>query len=115
MSNANTRNAIAAAMGSVPGIKGYAHRPNGPRAGDAWPQWGGGQRDDQSVGFLETWRVMVVTDQGAAYDADQFLDEKGDAVLAALATILFVDSYAPAKLETETGDMYALMITGRTE
>jgi hypothetical protein len=115
MSNQQTRAAIAAAMSTVAGIKGYAQRPTAPRAGDAWPQWSGGQRDDESIGFLETWRVLVVTDQGAAGDADQFLDAKGDAVLAALASVLFVDSYTPATLATETGDLYALMITGRTE
>jgi hypothetical protein len=115
MSNATTRAAVAAAMSTVPGVKGYAHRPATPRPGDAWPQWSGGTRDDQSIGFLETWRVLVVTDQGAAGDADAFLDAKGDAVLAALAPVLFVDSYTPATLATEAGDLYALMITGRTE
>jgi hypothetical protein len=115
MSNATTRTRIAAALNTVSGINGYDARPHTIRAGDGWPQWSGGIRDETSVGFEETWRVMVVCSQASANDADRFLDSHGQQLLDALAPILFVDGYAPAKLETEAGDLYALMITGRTE
>ena len=117
MSNAATRTAIAAAINTVVGspLHAFEHKPNAPRAGDCWPQWSGGQRDEQSVGLFETWRVVIVAGQASAADADDFVDLWGQQLLAALATVLFVDSITPVKLDSEAGDWYALMITGRSE
>jgi hypothetical protein len=113
--NATTRAAIAAALDTVDGLRGYLRQPSTLRPGTAWPQWGGGTRDEESPGFLETWRVTVVCDQGTPDAADAFLDAHGDDLLDALAPVLFVDSYAPARLDTEAGPLYALVITGRSE
>lgn len=113
--NATTRAEIAAALDTVPGIRGYLRQPATLKPGAAWPQWAGGVRDDETPGFLETWRVTVVCDQGSSDAADAFLDSHGDALLAALAPAMFVDSYAPARLDTEAGPLYALVITGRSE
>ena len=113
--NATTRTAIAAALNTVTGINGHVRQPSTLKPGTAWPRWGGGTRDDESMGFFESWQVMVVTDQGSADAADAFLDTNGADLLAALATVLFVDSYAPARLDTEAGPLFALMIIGRSE
>lgn len=114
--NADTRTRIAAALNTVAGLKGYRSKPGSSlKAGAAWPQWGGGTRDDESMGFNETWRVMIICDQGSADAADAFLDTHGEAVLAAIGSVLFVDSYAPALVDTEAGQLYALLIIGRSE
>jgi hypothetical protein len=115
MSNATTRAAIAAAISTVPGLRGHTRQPSPCKAGDGWALWGGGVRDEDSMGFDETWRVMIVCDQGDSNAADLFLDSHGDDVLAALRPVLFVESYAPALLATEAGNLFALLITGRSE
>jgi hypothetical protein len=115
MSNAQTRAAIATAISTVPGLRGHTRQPSPCRAGDGWPLWGGGVRDDESMGFEETWRVMVVCDQGDSNAADLFLDTHGDDLLAALRPVMSVDSYAPAVLATEAGNLFALLIIGRSE
>jgi hypothetical protein len=113
--NAGTRQAIAAALGSVPDINGYVRQPNVPKPGDAWPTWGGALRDDESMGYYQTWRITVVCHQGSPDNADAFLDTYGDDLVAALGVIMFVDAFAPARLDTEAGALYALLITGRSE
>jgi hypothetical protein len=113
--NAATRAAIAAALDTVDGIKGHLRQPSTLKPGAAWPQWAGGFREDESPGFVETWRVTVVCDQNTADAADAFLDSRGEELLTALAPIMFVDSYTPARLDTEAGPLYALVLTGRSE
>lgn len=114
MSNAQARFDLASAVGTVEGIKGYARRPRAPKAGDAWPQWGGAERVD-GLEFVQTWRIMVVLDQGTAENADAAADRWGDAIADALTPYLFVSAMAPATLAAEGTELYALMITGRSE
>lgn len=113
--NATTRTALAAALSTVDGVTGYERQPSTLKPGTAWPNWGGGNRDDESMGFLETWRITIVCPQGTTDAADAYVDSHGEQLIAALQTIMFVDSYAPARLDTEAGPMYALVITGRSE
>lgn len=114
MSNAATRQAIAAALSTVSGVAGYASRPTAVTSGDAWPQWAGSERDVAS-GFIESWVVLVVLPAADEITADSFADDHQAALIAALRPVLFVDSFAPARLSTEAGDVYALSISGRSE
>lgn len=113
--NAATRAAIGAALDSVAGIKGYPRQPNTPKPGDAWPVWAGAQRDEDSPGYYQSWRVLVVCDQGSPDNADAFLDTYGAELVDALGPVLFVDAFTPARLDTESGPLYALQVTGRSE
>lgn len=113
MSNADTRAALAAALSTVDGVTGYARRPNVTKPGDAWPMWRGSERAD-GWGYLETWAVVIVL-PGAEDTADAFADEHQAALDAALRPVLHVDSFAPATLPSSAGDLFALMITGRSE
>lgn len=113
MSNANTRAEIAAALSAVAGITGHTARPSVLNEGDAWPQWRGGV---PRAGAVEnTWIVLVVMPQADDITADGFADSHGEALLEALRPVLFVDSIAPATIDNDAGQMYALMITGRAE
>lgn len=113
MSNATTRAALAAALSTVSGITGYALRPKVLRAGDAWPQWRGSERDD-TIGFVETWNVLVVLPSDET-TADSYADTNQAALLDALRPVMFVASFAPTLFTAEGNDVYALLITGRTE
>jgi hypothetical protein len=113
MSNAATREAIAAAVTAIDGLKGYAKRPTSLNTGDAWPQWGGAERSDGAL-FVNTWRVYVVLPSDET-TADNWADEYGDLLADALEPVMFVDTIAPALLAAGEGDVLALMITGRAE
>ncbi len=114
MSNADTREELAAALSTVDGVTGHARRPRAPRPGDAWPQWAGAERADGQA-FLQAWNIIVVCSQGTADAADAFLDEHGDALADALLGAIFVVSMTPSLLKADGDDLYALTINGRTE
>lgn len=113
MSNAQTRQDIAAALSTVAGIHGHPARPTTLGVGDAWPQWGGGV---PHAGALEnTWRMLIVLPQADDVTADAFADSHGEALLEALQPVIAVDQVLPAEIDTEGGKLYALMISGRSE
>jgi hypothetical protein len=113
MSNQTTRTQLAAALSTVTGVTGYPRRPAVVKAGDAWPQWGGSERAT-GRGFTETWNVLVVLPPDEAA-ADTFADGKQDALVTALSPVIYIDSFAPANFKADDGDVYALLITGRSE
>lgn len=116
MSNADVRQAIADAVSTVSGLTGYAQRPPSAREGDAWPQWRGGERAAGRE-FLQTWAVMLLLPQSQEVLADEWADRYGPDLVDALqgADALFVTRIDPATVRLETGDAYALMITGVRE
>jgi hypothetical protein len=114
MSNAQTRQDIADALSEVDGISGHTSKPAALNEGDAWPQWRGAEKAGGRV-FTHTWAVLVVMPQTDDITADAYADSHGPALVDALRPILYVDSLAPATIPTEAGDMYALLLTGRSE
>lgn len=112
MSNADTRQAIADALSTVSGVTGYPARPDALNEGDGWPQWRGAT--PQAYAFENTWAVLVILPAGEV-SADAFADSHGEALVEALRPVMFVDQIAPATLDTEAGQMYALMLSGRSE
>lgn len=114
MSNAQTRLDIAAALSSVAGVTGHTVRPSTLNEGDAWPQWRGSAHAG-GHSYESTWAVLIVLPQADDVTADSFADSHGAALLDALRPVLFVDSIAPATIDTEPGQLYALLITGRAE
>ncbi|HET8716664.1 MAG TPA: hypothetical protein VFM50_02850 [Nocardioidaceae bacterium] len=112
MSNADTRQAIATALSTVSGVTGYPARPDALSEGDGWPQWRGAAT--HAYAFENTWAVLVVLPAGDV-SADAFADSHGESLVDALRPIMFVDNIAPATLDTEAGQMYALLISGRSE
>lgn len=113
MSNDQTRTALATALSTVAGVTGYPRRPAVVKAGDAWPQWAGSQNDG-GRGFVETWNVLVVLPADET-GADTFADAKQSLLITALSPVMFVESFAPATMASEVGDVYALLISGRSE
>jgi hypothetical protein len=77
MSVATTQAAIAAAAGTVAGVRGHEKKPDSPGEGDAWPTWY--QTDVVLPGAFDvTWRLNVVLpfDAGTAIDrAHVLIDE----------------------------------------
>jgi hypothetical protein len=114
MSNAMTRINVAAALSTVGGVTGFPRRPAVMRAGDAWPQWRGSERAG-GESFEVTWQILIVLPAADETSADSFADSHLDALADALRSLLFIDTVGPASIPSEGGDLYALMITGRSE
>jgi hypothetical protein len=114
MSNAQTREDIAAALSEVPGVTGYARRPKTFKPGDGWPRWTGSDRE-AGTAYFESWAVIIVvpSDEGAA---DAFVDSHGELLEDALRPVLYIETFQPAGLPAEGQNVInALMITGKAE
>lgn len=104
---------LAAALSTVPGLRGHPYRPGTVQPGDAWSLLSSLERDE-GLAFLVTWRVLVVLpgDERAASDR---IDELVPLLVDALEPAAFVDTIEPVKIETGAGDMYALQVNVRSE
>lgn len=117
-----TKQALAVALNTVPGVSGYTKRPATLKPGDAFVRWGGWERAGDgpaAAAFTSTYNVVVVLPQGSEEAADAWAYERADVLADALKPLMFIDSIVPSLLPVEAsrpgGGMYALTITGRTE
>lgn len=105
---------IAAALSTVPEVRGYPYRPAAPKAGDGWPLLGVLERRDGSV-FETTWRVRLQLPQDERA-ASVWIDSHIDAVYDALQPVAFVDRIEPVTLPVAGGgEQFALEFTMRSE
>lgn len=116
MSRQAKRAEIAAALSTVDGVRGFPARPNTPTTGDAWPRWGGSERDDISGQFVRTWMAVV---QLPADDtaADAWIDAREDALWAALDPVGWITGFEPVDIGASDGRprIHGVMITMRSE
>ncbi len=118
MSIAETKAALASAIGTVSGLKGYASKPRTLKQGDAFVRWRGWARGDGPAGssFFSVFSVIVVLPQSGEEAADDFAYDKADLIEAALMPVMFIDTIEPTNLPADDGgDMYTLTVTGRAE
>lgn len=120
MTIADTKEALAAALNGLAGVKAYPSKPATLEAGDAFVRWGGWARadGDASAAFEATYTVVVVLPQGSEEAADSWAYDHADVLTDALQPLMYVDSVQPSLLAVEgskPGGMYSLTITGRTE
>lgn len=106
------RAAIAAALSTVPKVKGYSYRPTTRKIGDAWPLIDGINRY-QGLMFIPAWKVVMWLGQDEK-KADEFLELVAVPVARALqsADVLYVNSIQPVILPTEAGDVFGAEFTG---
>lgn len=104
---------IAAAVTTVPGVKGHVVRPGAPNVGDAWSLLSTAARMSGTA-FLVAWyvRVLVPQDEGAAR---VWFQERWPALFEALSPVGWVSEFEPIIVPTGAGDMYAFQITIQTE
>lgn len=113
MSLVGDREAIAAALSAVAGVKGYAKRPKATKAGDGWPLLGPMERGP-GLSFTATWRVLVQlpADEVAA---SEWIDSHHEDLVDALEPVGFVDRIEPVVFDTEAGEQLGLQLTIRSE
>jgi hypothetical protein len=114
MSLNSVRAEFKAALDGVAGVRGYLARPTTPKSGDAWPIWGGGDRDESTGLFNDTWSVMIVV--GAdEQTANDWIDAHMAEVVTALIPVAYVDGRRPALSGPDGSPMYGLLINTSRE
>lgn len=113
MSLTGDRAAIAAALTTVTGVKGYQYRPATPRPGDAWPRLVQLDLLDGLVWSAE-WTVIVFLPQDERA-ASVWIDDHFLAIVAALRVPGFATKAEAAQLQTDGGDQFVLAVTMRSE
>ena len=102
-----SRQPIADALCTVPGVVGFKYKPRAAKIGDAWPTWGGDTH--VSPGAYETrWTVMILMPLDDA-GQEEWIETHRDALVEALADAVWVDEIAPGL----SGDSPVLMLTCR--
>lgn len=116
MSLAQKRAAFKAVLDTIDGVTGFRYRPSTPKAGDAWPLLGEGERDQQSGQFTWTWAVVIYL-PADVQAADDWLDANADEFVDALETIgvAYVDTITPSQFGDESSPVLGLLITTRSE
>jgi hypothetical protein len=114
MTTAATRQDIATALSTVPGLHGYPARPTVMTVGDGWPQWAG-RTYAGGHAYANQWNVLIVLPQTDDVTADSYADEHGEQIIDALRPVMFVDGLQPAKIPVEGAELYALLVSGRSE
>lgn len=116
MSLVGKRAEYKAALDLVADVTGYEYRPSTPKAGDAWPHLGAGNRDDRSGQFLIGWSVGVYLPQDertASAWIDDHIGELVDTLESEGAG--YVEAFSPANFGTDPSHVYGLLITMRGE
>src|SRR5258707_11009408 len=104
MSFAEAREALAAAVSTVPGITGYPKRPAVLNPGDAWPLLARAARGPGNAYEFE-WRVLVLVGRGESDAIDQ-TEAWLPPLLEALDPVAYVDTAAPFAIATSGGDLF---------
>jgi hypothetical protein len=114
MSLTGDRQEIATSLSTVDGVKGSKYRPNVIMPGSAWPLLGPLERDEGSGQFAATWRIAVAL-PGDEQRASEWFDAHHEEIAEALEEFGYVERIEPGLIDTEAGDMEAMIITLRRE
>lgn len=98
------RDDIVTMLGTVPGIKAYAYKPQSARVGDAWVTWGA--EDRIAPGEFETsWKVVILAPLDERRQ-EAWREELRDQLMDALSPVVWVTRLYPG----QSGDSPALML-----
>lgn len=109
-----TRETLAAALSTVPGLRGHKLESTSPRKGDAWPLLNGILRGPRGRTAEVSWRVIVILG-GDVLEAEKMLDGLWWPVCDAVRSLAVVDSATASLYPTEAGDQYAAEFIMRSE
>lgn len=108
-----TRQDIATALSEVDDVKGSEFRPSVLGAGDAWAQVASHDRADGSF-FMTGWAIYIVLSADER-TAVKWFDDHIEDIRDALEDVVYVERDEPAVIPTDAGDLFALLITARSE
>lgn len=107
------REEIATALSTVDGLNGHPYRPRTMGPGTAYPLLGG-LESQPPHDFEATWRVIVILPTGEIA-ASQFFDSHYQEIAESLEGFGYVTAIQPGRVETEAGDLEAMILTLRKE
>ncbi len=113
MTFTDTRDELALALSTVPGVTGHQRKPKVPTLGDAWPLLESADRGPGDA-FAGTWRVLVFLG-GDEFAATTFLDDTLPLLVAALDPVAYVDSARPALTTIQGTDAFVVELIARSE
>lgn len=91
----SVRDAIAGALSTADGVRGYTTRPAAPREGDAWPLLR--MLDDpQGQAYAWTWHVILLLPQDEVLAGEWLIEHAAD-VIEALTPVGFVQRVVTVK------------------
>ncbi len=93
----STRDAIARALSTVPGVTGQATPPDLPGPGTAWPAWAGAT-PGTNCGLTDQWFVFLVLPNPTIAATVEAADALVDATWAALLDVGEVSIVEPAQI-----------------
>lgn len=119
MSLLTKRAEIKQALDAIDGLTGYEKEPRAPKAGDAWPDLVGINRE---AGYTEvSWTVLVVVSQNEDA-AITWLEENADLLIdglqhpeSSIPSAGYVDGINKVNLGSPTSPVYGLEINLRSE
>jgi hypothetical protein len=112
-----TRAQFAAALTASGVVTGSAYRPVPTGEGAAWAQAGPWDNTDLPPGtFIAEWLIYVIPPQDEVA-ASMWWDTTMPIVVGALvdSNLVSVDRVEPVALVAESGQLYAILITARSE
>lgn len=114
MSIVGDRAALATALSAIDDVTGHQFRPRTLPPGTAWPLLRRLERADEVPDFEATWSVVVIlpSDEIAA---SKWFDAHHETIADGLADFGFVDSIEPGRVETDSGDLEAMILNVRRE
>lgn len=113
---ADAKQAIAAALSTVPGVTGYPNRPKALKAGDAFVRWGGWERADGTA-YMAVYTIALILPQLSEEAADAEAYRVADLLGDVLQPLLHITAFTPSLVTAEGAGrpLFALTITGRSE
>jgi len=109
---ASDRQDIADCLSGITGITGHAYRPSVVGMGSAWPVLDRANR--RPGGWQATWKIVIAL-SGDEATATRRCDDLIPTALPTLDAVGYVETVMPVALTTDSGDVYALEITVRSE
>jgi len=113
MSLSADRAELAQILSTIDGVSGFAYRPKIMSSGNAWPLLGPlerGPADD----YLATWRVVIILPTDERKASDWFANHLED-ITDALDQFSYVERIEPYAVQTEGGDVNAMLLTMNKE
>jgi hypothetical protein len=107
---------IAEILSTVDDVTGSAYRPSVLRQGSAWPLIGEIVRDEETPGFMVTWRIVVIL-PGDEIPAAKWFDSHLDDIVETIDNSAwgYVSGVTPGLWESSGGPYPAMFITIRRE
>lgn len=108
------RDDLATAISTLDGVTCTPYHEQTTRLGAAMVRLDRRTRDDSGFGYMNTWQVVVILPQNIA-DAEKWIEDNGDDLIAAAEDLLTVLSLTPSQLPVGSSLVPCVVLEGVRE